>query len=114
MMTRLVKLTAVVVVVALVSGIAYATLDWQKTFNNLYKPQSGSQIKKAKCALCHLDNAGKKDLNAYGKLLKGKKVQASSLRSIERKDADRDKYTNIEEIKAGTLPGDPKSKPRNK
>lgn len=114
MARRIGKLIAVVVVVALVGGIACATLNWQKTFNDLYKPKSDSAIKKAKCALCHLDSAGKKDLNPYGKLLKGKKVESSSLRSVEKKDADKDKYTNIEEIKAGTLPGDPKSKPCNK
>ena len=29
-------------------------------------------------------------------------------------DADKDRFTNISEIKAGTLPGDSKSKPRSK
>ncbi len=32
----------------------------------------------------------------------------------EKLDADKDKFSNIAEIKAGTLPGDPKSKPAGK
>jgi len=93
-------------------GSALATVGWLKTFNDLYAPKPDGAIKKAKCALCHLDTAAKKGLNAYGKLLKGKKVEAGSLKAIEKKDADKDKFSNIAEIKAGTLPGDPKSKPK--
>jgi hypothetical protein len=33
------------------------------------------------------------------------------LSSIEKLDSDKDGVSNINEIKAGTLPGDPKSKP---
>jgi len=92
----------------------FATLSWQKVFNELYKPKADSAIKKAKCALCHLDVKGKEELNSYGKLLKGKKAEPASLKSIESKDADKDGFSNIAEIKAGTLPGDPKSKPKSK
>ena len=94
-----------------VCGAVFATLAWSKTFNNLYKPKPDSAIKKAKCAVCHIDAKGKGALNPYGKMLKGKKVNAASLRAIEYKDADKDKSSNLAEIKAGTLPGDPKSKP---
>lgn len=47
-------------------------------------------------------------------MLKGKKAAAASLKAVECKDADKDGISNIAEIKAGTLPGDPKSKPGKK
>ncbi|MGC8861162.1 MAG: hypothetical protein ACP5R5_00130 [Armatimonadota bacterium] len=97
--------------VLLAIGSAFATLAWFKVFNECYAPKPNGAIKKARCAVCHLDTAGKKGLNPYGQLLKGKKVEAASLKAIEQKDADKDKFSNIAEIKAGTLPGDPKSKP---
>lgn len=103
----------VVLVVALCTG-ASATLTWVKTFNDLYNPKPNSAITKAKCALCHTTPAGTDGLNCYGKMLEKAKVEPSSLKAIERKDADKDGVSNIVEIKAGTLPADPKSRPRNK
>jgi len=110
------KLTLLLIAAGLVltCGAAFATLAWQKVFNDLYKPKPDSALKKAKCAVCHIDPKGKGKLNAYGKLLQKKKVDAATLKSIEKKDADKDKASNIAEIKAGTLPGDPKSKPTRK
>ena len=32
--------------------------------------------------------------------------------AVERLDSDKDTFKNIDELKAGTLPGDPKSKPK--
>jgi len=98
--------------VLLVCGAAFATLAWQKVFNDLYKPKPDSAIAKAKCDLCHVKSKPKIQLNPYGKLLRKKKIEAATLKSIEKKDADKDKASNIAEIKAGTLPGDPKSKPK--
>jgi hypothetical protein len=110
------RLTSLLIAAALllVCGAALATLAWQKTFNDLYKPKPCSALKKAKCTVCHIDPKGKGALNPYGKLLKKKKVGPATLKSIEKKDADKDKFSNIAEIKAGTLPGDPKSKPAKK
>jgi hypothetical protein len=110
------KLRTVVLVVALmlVCGVAMATLTWLKTFNDLYKPKPDSALKKAKCGICHVNKTGKGALNAYGKMLRKRKVEAASLRAIEKKDADKDGFSNIAEIKAGTLPGNPKSRPARK
>lgn len=114
-MTRLRTLFLTLAAAIFLAGAALATLTWQKAFNDLYKPSPDSEIKKVKCALCHVDDKGKKGLNPYGKQLeKKKKAEASSFKAVEKLDADNDKYTNIEEIKAGTLPGDPKSKPAKK
>jgi hypothetical protein len=106
-----IRLIAVAALV-LVCSAALAAVAWQKTFNDLYKPKANSAAAKAKCELCHVKSKPKKELNPYGKMLKGKKIEAASLKAIEKKDADKDKVSNIAEIKAGTLPGDPKSKPK--
>lgn len=101
-----------VVMIVLVSGSAsLATIKWGKVFNSLYSPVTDSALRKAKCAACHVKTNGKGGLNAYGKQLDGKSANQESLKSIESKDADGDGASNIVEIKAGTLPGDPKSKP---
>ncbi|MDH7602683.1 MAG: hypothetical protein QHI38_11115 [Armatimonadota bacterium] len=114
-MRKLRSILVTLLAVVLIAGTALATLKWQKAFNDLYKPSADSQIKKAKCALCHLDDKGKKGLNPYGKLLqKKKKAEPGSFKAVEKLDADKDGFSNIDEIKAGTLPGDPKSKPPKK
>ena len=111
------KITAglvTVLMVMLVCSVAWASLKWSKAFNDLYKPAPDSALKKAKCCICHLDPKGKGKLNPYGAMLKKTKIDPASLKAIERKDADKDGFSNIAEIKAGTLPGDPKSKPCGK
>jgi mono/diheme cytochrome c family protein len=102
---------AVVVAVLLVATAAFASATWSKLFNDTYKPKPGSAIVKAKCQLCHTKGVA---LNTYGSSLKGKKIEAASLKAVERLDSDKDKFSNISEIKAGKLPGDPKSKPAGK
>lgn len=113
-MTRFRTLVAVVAAVLVLASAAFATIAWQKEFDKLYKPKPESELKKAKCAACHVQRNGKGDLNPYGKLLQKKKVEAASMKAIEKQDADKDGFTNIDELKAGTLPGDPKSKPAKK
>lgn len=114
-MTRSIRIIILTVLAALVivTG-ASATLTWTKTFCKLYNPKPESAINKAGCALCHTSASGTDGLNCYGKLLENKKVKKSTLKSIESKDADGDGFSNIDEIKAGTLPGDKKSKPSTK
>jgi len=102
---------AILLAVLLISSAALATPVWSKLFNDTYKPKPGSAIVKAKCQLCHMKSFA---FNPYGMSLKGKKMVAASLKAIEKLDADKDGFTNIAEIKAGTLPGDPKSKPARK
>ncbi|RYG40771.1 hypothetical protein EON79_22010, partial [bacterium] len=64
------------------------------------------------CNECH---AGPPKRNVYGRavseaMIDGK-VTAAVLHSLDAKDSDGDGATNLEEIKAGTLPGDPASHP---
>lgn len=109
------KTTSLLIVVTLLfaCGSAFATVKWAKVFKDHYKSKPQSAIVKAKCAVCHTKPVATKDktLNAYGKQLAKKKIDAASLKAIEKLDADKDGFTNLAEIKAGTLPGDPKSKP---
>ena len=101
----------VIAAVLIIASAAYATAAWSKLFTDTYKPKKAdSAIVKAKCQLCHMKKMSE-GLNPYGTALKGKKIVAASLKAVEKLDSDKDKFTNIAEIKAGTLPGDPKSKP---
>ena len=102
---------AIVLAVFVVSSAVFATVAWAKLFKKTYNPAANTALAKAKCAACHVRKNGQGGLNPYGKLLKGKPVTAASLNAIKNKDADGDTFTNIKEIKAGTLPGDPNSKP---
>ncbi len=99
------------VVLTACAVVALATPAWQGVFNKTYTPKSGSALAKARCSSCHAKGSTA-SLNVYGKQLKGKPVTAASLKGIEKLDSDKDKACNIKEIKAGTLPGDSKSKPK--
>lgn len=68
------------------------------------------------CMLCHQEaKKGVGPLNAYGKDFKAQKgTPAEKLAKIEKLDSDKDKFSNIVEINAGTNPGDPKSNPTTK
>ncbi len=83
------------------------------TFNSLYTPAANSQLKKSRCVVCHRRPSGKGGLNCYGAALNEKTASADSLKSVESLDSDKDGFSNIDEIRAGTLPGKACSKPSN-
>ncbi len=60
------------------------------------------------CSLCHTSAPA---LNSYGAALATLPVTAAKLTAVESADSDGDGFSNIEEINAGTYPGDPNSKP---
>jgi hypothetical protein len=80
--------------------------------------KDGSDLAKAlPCLVCHDKMpATKTGLNPYGvdlaKAAAGKPLDAKLLAAVERLDSDKDGFSNIDEIKAGTHPGNPTSKPR--
>jgi hypothetical protein len=91
------------------AGSLFATMDEQKAFVAKYPD---AKAKLGKCSTCHAKPMPKKDdaeLNAFGKDLKetGKPADYSK---VEAKDSDGDGVKNIDEIKAGTNPGDASSK----
>ena len=61
------------------------------------------------CTLCHINNAGGGDRNAFGKdFAQHNHIVEGALISI---DSDNDGYTNGEELEAGTYPADKTSHP---
>jgi mono/diheme cytochrome c family protein len=97
---------------------AMALPPYVKVFETTYKVADGSKLHAAACTICHT-KAPK--LNPYGEDLKKQLVAAKTktltpelLKKIEKLDSDQDGATNIAEIKADTLPGDPTSKPAGK
>jgi hypothetical protein len=117
---HLVRLSGVLLLVAGVAAWAVAKAPDGVLFKNVYAPKEGTDLAKAMpCLACHGKMPPTKtDLNPYGKDLSkaaaGKALDEKILRSIEKLDSDKDGASNIVEIKAGTLPGDPKSKPKAK
>lgn len=93
------------------------TLDNQKAFVTKY-PNAKATL--GKCSTCHARSLPKKEdheNNAYGKDVLAKAVvdpkaakKTYAFEKIEGLDSDGDGVKNIDEIKAGTNPGDPKSK----
>ena len=97
---------------------AWATMANVKTYKEAYP---GKDAKAYTCKVCHNGAMGKKgDLNAYGVALQAlslqpkapvdaKKLTEADYRAIEKADADGDGVSNLDEINAGTAPGDPAS-----
>jgi hypothetical protein len=94
-----------------------ANLDNQKSFVAKY-PDAKASL--GKCTTCHVKSLPKKEeheLNPYGKDLLAKaavdpKAEKKEFKfeKVEALDSDGDGVKNIDEIKAGKNPGDPKSK----
>lgn len=115
---------AMVRVAALTLGIGVFTVavampPFWDTFTAHYQPPKESALFKAECVTCHAA-AGPPQRNPYGRDLGvamhgaggHDNLTIAMLRTIELKDSDGDGAANIEEIRAGTLPGDPASKPK--
>ena len=92
------------------------TINVQKAFVEKYPD---AKAKLGKCTTCHVKPLPKKEdheSNAYGKDLAKAVVDAKAeqksydFAKVEGMDSDGDGVKNIDEIKAGTNPGDPNSK----
>ncbi len=100
--------------VLLLAAVAFALPNDLTAFKNAYHPKDGTKLAAAGCLICHDKMPPTKaGLNPYGKDLdkQAKPFTAASFKAIEKLDSDKDGFTNIQEIQAGTLPGDPASKP---
>ncbi len=98
-----------------VAAMAMAKTTFVKDFASTYGVEKTSALGVAKCGVCHVGKTAK--LNPYGKDLQGamkkentKVLSGSVLKKVEGLDSDKDEKSNLEEIRADTLPGDPKSK----
>ena len=91
---------------------AWATMANLTSFKQAYPT-----VSPVSCKMCHQGAIGKKgDLNAYGQALQkskapadAKKLTADDFRAVEKADSDGDGVSNVDELKAGTNPGDPAS-----
>jgi hypothetical protein len=105
-----------VVAVLLMSVAVWAMSPYLKVFTDTYNIKKETTLGGAGCSICHTTKGGGK-LNPYGldidKAVKADKgsggVTKAILTSVEALDSDKDGKSNIDEIKADTLPGDPKS-----
>jgi predicted CXXCH cytochrome family protein len=85
--------------------------DYYAAFVRLYAPKSDTALAKSRCQLCHATPEGGRR-NPYGEEFgKQNTRDAAAYRAIEKLDSDKDGFSNLDEIRAGTLPGDPASKP---
>jgi len=91
-----------------------AGVDAQKQFVAAYPD---AKAKLGKCTTCHTTAMPKKespDVNAYGKDLFDKAYDKATktydFKKVEGLDSDGDGVKNLDEIKAGTNPGDKASK----
>jgi hypothetical protein len=83
--------------------------EYLSAFNSRYNT-SGSHLDT--CSTCHASSSPSRDnLNAYGKDFG---AANHDFGAIEPKDSDGDGFSNIDEIKAGTFPGDPNENPDKK
>ncbi|MFI5181339.1 MAG: thrombospondin type 3 repeat-containing protein [Thermoanaerobaculia bacterium] len=104
---------AVVAIFFLVGSTAvFATMENMKAFTEKYPD---AKAKLGKCTTCHaksLPKKGDSELNPYGLDVKSTlgKDKKPDFAKIEQKDSDGDGVKNIDEIKAGTNPGDKNSK----
>ena len=87
-----------------------------KAFKQTYPGKSASLYS---CKTCHQHAIGRKgDLNPYGASLQkavapgtANKLTEANFQAVEKEDADSDGVSNLDEINAGTNPGDPASVP---
>lgn len=100
------KKTGIVAVLALALALgwamqAHAVGSYLTNLNNRY----GSSYS---CTVCHVSTSGAAPRNSYGQAFA---AANHDFAAIEGQDSDGDGFTNLQELQAGTLPGDPNSKP---
>ena len=101
--------TSVVLALMFWTSPAESTPENQGKFNAQYDTQ-GTRLDS--CQTCHTTSAGKKDnVNQYGN---DWAANNHDFAAVEGLDSDGDGFTNIDEIKALTFPGDPADNPDTK
>lgn len=113
---KLVRL-ALILTIALLATSALGMPKFMIMFRDLYKIKPDGNIDKAECVACHTRMVPQ--MNPFGADLKklvdktpDKSMTPAILGKVELLDSDKDGFSNIAEIKADTLPGDPTSKPK--
>ncbi len=90
--------------VLLISQPALSRPEYMKNFKDF-----PDEVKK--CTLCHVQSSGYGGVNSFGADF----AKIGSLTpELMQLDSDSDRFSNIEELRAGTMPGDPESYPGKK
>ena len=94
---------------------ALATPLLQQQFKDICKPRPGTPLDGAQCRTCHTTPP---QLNPFGLDIRSAMVKGKSRtftgaiwKKLAPLDSDKDGASNKREVEAGTLPGDPHSKP---
>src|ERR1700732_5043784 len=97
------------------STAALALPAFVPQFQGVCKPKPGTPLAQAQCKTCHVEPP---KLNPFGLDVKaamarqGNKAFTAALwKALGPLDSDKDGFSNQAEVDAGTLPGDPNSKP---
>ena len=98
---KLGQILLLVILLSSLTGISAARPEYMKPFKDF-------DDKVKKCTLCHIQSSGYGGLNPFGKDFAELKALTPELMQL---DSDGDRYSNIEELRAGTMPGDPSSFP---
>lgn len=101
------------------AGVAWAQPTGPILFCEVYPDASACAVAPPQCTLCHLNTDPEAlEWNAYGEDVRSaldggdfNTLVAAALEAVEADDSDADAFTNLEEIEAGTWPGDPNSAP---
>ena len=104
--------------IALDSPRAVSLPQFLETAKTVYGFKKGGVIATAQCNLCHSGTPSKINLNLYGKAVQSvltpgaeKHLTPAALQTLESNDSDGDGFSNGDEFKADTLPGDLASHP---
>ncbi|HET6385133.1 MAG TPA: DUF2231 domain-containing protein [Armatimonadota bacterium] len=116
---KLLKTLGLLVAGILLATTAQAKPEFLVTLSQTYPQYSGPLMTRG-CANCHVSDSDP-TMNPYGAALKAEmqaeganKLTADILHKLDNVDSDKDGVSNLDEIKAGTAPGDPKSVPAAK
>jgi len=97
------------------ASAASAIPAYLEEFQKAYAVKDGSPLAGAQCGVCHVKPPRR---NPYGDavhdVLEAQKTETLTvalIKQLDPKDADGDGWSNGDEAQAGTLPGDPNSKP---
>jgi hypothetical protein len=109
------SLLVVLVLGSVFSTGALATPLLQQQFKDIGKPRPGTPLDTAQCRTCHTTPP---QLNPFGLDMRSLMVKRKSKtftvaiwKKLAPLDSDKDEASNKREVEAGTLPGDPHSKP---
>jgi hypothetical protein len=93
------------------AAMALTMGSYNTVFKKAYDVSASTTIGKANCTTCHLKVSGGA-LNSYGKDVQAAmkkasatKLSAEILHSIDKLDSNKNGKSNLDDIKAGSLPG---------